>query len=269
MDNIDFVSIDFETMTPELTSACSVGLVKVINSKITQKFYSLIKPIPDGRCERNTFVHGLTDEMVMDAPTFKDIFPILREFIGDLPLVCHNRATDMNIITRCMDYYNLTGLQTSNNVDTLELFGKNLKACCEDNGIILDNHHDALADAEACAKLYLCYQGCICHDLAHYNLKEILSNDKRDRKYQHDTLIPLSEEDIDRLFNTVKSTLEEMTRRGGRDTEKDLYGALGNYRTILSKNTYHDPCPVCGERIQKEAYLGGSIYYCPHCQRER
>ena len=79
----------------------------------------------------------------------------------------------------------------------------------------------------------------------------------------------LSEEDIDRLFNTVKSTLEEMTRRGGRDTEKDLYGALGNYRTILSKNTYHDPCPVCGERIQKEAYLGGSIYYCPHCQRER
>lgn len=78
-----------------------------------------------------------------------------------------------------------------------------------------------------------------------------------------------AEEDIDRLFNTVKSTLEEMTRRGGRDTEKDLYGALGNYRTILSKNTYHDPCPVCGERIQKEAYLGGSIYYCPHCQRER
>ena len=79
----------------------------------------------------------------------------------------------------------------------------------------------------------------------------------------------LSEEDIDRLFNTVKSTLEEMTRRGGRDTEKDLYGALGNYRTILSKNTYHDPCSICGERIQKEAYLGGSIYYCPHCQRER
>ena len=76
----------------------------------------------------------------------------------------------------------------------------------------------------------------------------------------------LSEEDIDSLFNTVKSTLEEMTCRGGRVTEKDLYGALGNYRTILSKNTYHDPCPVCGERIQKEAYLGGSIYYCPHCQ---
>lgn len=76
----------------------------------------------------------------------------------------------------------------------------------------------------------------------------------------------LTDEDIDRLFLSVKSTLEEMTRQGGRDTEKDLYGALGNYRTILSKNTYNDPCPVCGDRIKKESYLGGSVYYCPNCQ---
>ncbi|WP_297908987.1 endonuclease VIII [uncultured Parabacteroides sp.] len=76
----------------------------------------------------------------------------------------------------------------------------------------------------------------------------------------------LTEKEIDRLFHTLKSTLEEMTRQGGRDTEKDLYGILGNYRTILSKNTYHTPCPACGGRIIKEAYLGGSVYYCPHCQ---
>ena len=43
---------------------------------------------------------------------------------------------------------------------------------------------------------------------------------------RNEKISTLSEEDIDRLFNTVKSTLEEMTRRGGRDTEKDLYGAL-------------------------------------------
>ena len=43
----------------------------------------------------------------------------------------------------------------------------------------------------------------------------------------------LSEEDIDRLFNTVKSTLEEMTRRGGRDTEKDLIRRL--------RQVPHDP----------------------------
>jgi formamidopyrimidine-DNA glycosylase len=26
------------------------------------------------------------------------------------------------------------------------------------------------------------------------------------------------------------------------------------------------PCPVCGTAIVKEAYLGGSIYYCKKCQ---
>lgn len=29
METQDFVAIDFETMTPELTSACAIGLVRV------------------------------------------------------------------------------------------------------------------------------------------------------------------------------------------------------------------------------------------------
>ena len=34
-ENINFVAIDFETMTPELTSACAVGMVQVVNGVIT------------------------------------------------------------------------------------------------------------------------------------------------------------------------------------------------------------------------------------------
>ena len=183
METRNFVAVDFETMTPELTSACSIGLVKVINGVISQKFYSLIKPIPDGRIERNTFVHGITDEMVVDAPTFKELFPVIKSFIGNLTLVCHNSSTDINVFRRCMAHYGLTGLDVDNYIDTLELYGRGLKACCEDNGIDLSDHHDALADAEACAKLFLCYQGCICMDRAKYNL--------------HDTLMPLSEDEIE------------------------------------------------------------------------
>ena len=68
------------------------------------------------------------------------------------------------------------------------------------------------------------------------------------------------------LFDAVKSTLIEMTRAGGRDTEKDLYGQAGGYRTILSRNTLDKPCPVCGGELKREAYLGGNIYFCPGCQ---
>lgn len=68
------------------------------------------------------------------------------------------------------------------------------------------------------------------------------------------------------LFEVVQSTLHEMTRLGGRDTERDLFGNPGGYSTKLSKNTAGKECPRCGQIIRKEAYMGGSIYFCPGCQ---
>ena len=69
------------------------------------------------------------------------------------------------------------------------------------------------------------------------------------------------------LFNSVKSTLKEMAAKGGRDTEKDLFGQPGGYRTRLSQNTVGRPCPVCGGMIIKQPYMGGSIYFCNRCQK--
>jgi len=58
-----------------------------------------------------------------------------------------------------------------------------------------------------------------------------------------------------------------MVSKGGRDTELDLFRTPGSYKTILCKNTVNKPCLVCGTIIKKEAYMGGSIYYCEKCQR--
>lgn len=77
----------------------------------------------------------------------------------------------------------------------------------------------------------------------------------------------IDREQRDRLFESVKSTLVKMVEGGGRDTEKDLFGKPGGYRTELSKNTVSKPCTACGNIIVKEAYLGGSIYFCKGCQR--
>jgi formamidopyrimidine-DNA glycosylase len=70
----------------------------------------------------------------------------------------------------------------------------------------------------------------------------------------------LSDSDTDKMFNSVKDTLSEMTRLGGRDTERDLYGNNGGYITKLSKNTVGKPCPVCGSIIEKTAYYGRRVY---------
>lgn len=95
-------------------------------------------------------------------------------------------------------------------------------------------------------------------------LQDILFNAKMHPKKKVNTL---SVEDKDVLFHAIKSTLSEMTIHGGRDTERDFFNCLGGYKTILCKNTVGKPCPVCKSIIQKEAYMGGSIYVCEECQR--
>lgn len=77
----------------------------------------------------------------------------------------------------------------------------------------------------------------------------------------------LSTTDLTAMYSAVKSVLFAMTAQGGRDTERDLFDCPGGYKTILSKNTAGLPCPSCGAIIRKEAYMGGSIYYCPDCQK--
>ena len=76
----------------------------------------------------------------------------------------------------------------------------------------------------------------------------------------------LGEADKEKLLSCMSAVLQSMTRQGGRDTEKDLWGAYGGYQTLMSKNTLTAGCPACGGPIVKEAYLGGSVYYCPCCQ---
>ena len=69
-----------------------------------------------------------------------------------------------------------------------------------------------------------------------------------------------------RLFRALRRTLRKMTDQGGRDTETDLDGKPGGYTTLMSRNTVGKPCPSCGTLIEKAAYLGGSVYFCPECQ---
>ena len=75
----------------------------------------------------------------------------------------------------------------------------------------------------------------------------------------------LHEEDYKLLYDTVVRLLKEMYDAGGRDTEKDLFGKAGGYETKLSRKNI-GYCPHCGSPVQKTAYLGGTVYFCPACQ---
>jgi formamidopyrimidine-DNA glycosylase len=94
-------------------------------------------------------------------------------------------------------------------------------------------------------------------------LQDILFNAKQHPKKKTKTLV---DRDRRALFNAVRATIESMASNGGRDTELDLFGHPGGYKTILSKFTVDKPCAVCGTVIKKESYLGGAIYFCEKCQ---
>jgi formamidopyrimidine-DNA glycosylase len=96
-------------------------------------------------------------------------------------------------------------------------------------------------------------------------LQDILLNAKIHPRKKMKTL---SEEQRRAVYDSMKSTLAEMTDKGGRDTEKDIFGNPGGYKTKLSRNNTLSICPNCGGAVIKEAYMGGSVYYCSQCQEQ-
>lgn len=153
----DFVAVDFELCTPIRTSAISLGMVKVIDAEIVQKFYAVINPVRDEYTDRepNRNIHGISLETAEKAPTFEEIFKCVKLFIDDYPLVCHNRSVDITVFRELMDYYGLKGIKLDNSICTLERTRMSLEKCCEEFGIKMETHHNALNDAEACARIYL------------------------------------------------------------------------------------------------------------------
>ncbi len=95
-------------------------------------------------------------------------------------------------------------------------------------------------------------------------VQDILYDAKLHPKRKMNTV---SEPDVEKLYHSVSKVIHQMVSRGGRDTEKNIYGEDGQYKTILNSKHYKSGCPVCKGEIKKEQYLGGSVYYCPSCQK--
>ena len=70
------------------------------------------------------------------------------------------------------------------------------------------------------------------------------------------------------LHAAIRAVLRRAVKRGGRDSERDLYNRPGDYQRILHSKIVGRPCPECGTPIEKIQYLGGASYFCPGCQPE-
>lgn len=152
---LDFTALDFETANSYRGSPCSVGLVRVRDGQAVESRHWLIRP-PEGAGwfdGRNISIHGITAEMVADAPRWKDILPSIVGFIGDDVVVAHNAGFDLGVIRYACALDNiewpeirfLCTLVMARRA--LALPSYRLPFIAESMGLTFDNHHDALADA--------------------------------------------------------------------------------------------------------------------------
>lgn len=164
-----FVAIDFETADKGPDSACSVGLVRVEDGRIVEKAVQLIRPprfaegdlfnpAPDFEF---TYIHGIKPDMVASAPTFAQAWPKLERLLkGAHFLAAHNAPFDNGVLTACCEAARLPKpahrfvCTVRLARDTWKLYPTKLPNVCQHLGIAL-NHHEALSDAEACAKIVI------------------------------------------------------------------------------------------------------------------
>lgn len=79
-------------------------------------------------------------------------------------------------------------------------------------------------------------------------------------------VVTLEGDEKKRLYEFTVSTIKDMADRGGRNTEKDIFGNPGGYEVAMGAARSGKACPACGKTVVKESYMGGSIYFCPSCQ---
>ncbi len=69
-----------------------------------------------------------------------------------------------------------------------------------------------------------------------------------------------------KLHTAILKTVRDITAKGGRYDEHDLFDHPGRYVRLMDNEAVDKPCPRCGTRVQKIQYLGGACYFCPSCQ---
>ncbi|CAN5250665.1 3'-5' exonuclease [soil metagenome] len=159
--SLDFTAIDFETANSSAASACSVGMVKVRDGEVVDEAYWLIRPPLgyDRFAEWNVRIHGIMAADVAAAKLWSEQLPDLVAFVDGDHLAAHNAAFDLGVIAAASrasfvevpSFAYLCSLQLARktyNLDSYRLPVAAMAAGFEDF-----DHHNALADAYACAAI--------------------------------------------------------------------------------------------------------------------
>ena len=151
----EYVVFDFETTgnKPYSAKIVQIGALLISNGSVIDTFESYVNPemrIPEDVIK----IHGITNDIVKDAPTIKEILPKFLSFIKNKTLVGYNIGSfDLNVLYSELpddnfecDYVDVRYLDHKDN-GTLESF-------CAKMSIVNQNAHNALSDCYATNEIF-------------------------------------------------------------------------------------------------------------------
>jgi len=136
-----------------------VGIVKINSSgQIIEKYDSLINPNRDLGA---TSVHGITGDMVMDAPVFKQVSDDILSVLNNSIIVAHNARFDLSFLNNELsvsgfDQFSLNAICTLQlaRITEPDLHNYKLKTLCEYLDIELKEQHAAIYDSMATSQIF-------------------------------------------------------------------------------------------------------------------
>jgi DNA polymerase III subunit epsilon len=154
-----FAAIDFETADYGRDSACAVAIVRVEGQEIVDRAHYYIRP--PRRHFVFSYLHGISWNNVVDAPTFRQLWPVLQERLAGVEfLAAHNARFDRAVLRTCCERARLSSpahlFQCTIRLARMvwNIYPTTLPDVCRHLRIPL-RHHDAGSDAEACARIVI------------------------------------------------------------------------------------------------------------------
>ncbi|MBQ2644637.1 3'-5' exonuclease [bacterium] len=156
------IVLDVETTGLDYTKEKMVefAALRLENGKIKGEYQTLINPKQHIR-KSSMAVHGITEEMVQDAPTEAEVIPKIIEFIGEYPIVAHNAIFDYSFINEASKRVLGKGI-TNPMIDSQQMFKEvypdlescGLEALMKKFNVTFSERHRAMADTKGLAESY-------------------------------------------------------------------------------------------------------------------
>ena len=165
MEQKRILVLDTETTGLDFVSdrIIEIGIVELKDNVITQNyFHEYVNPEKNISLSAQK-IHGITNEFLIDKPTFNSIAQKFLKFIKDDTIIIHNADFDISFLNRELQNCGYDKIKNSV-VDTIKLAKKefpgqtiNLDSLCRKLSIVntRQDYHGALLDANLLSKVYL------------------------------------------------------------------------------------------------------------------